>query len=132
MTSEEIVQDVAMEVYKHWEEEWDDGLVRFVTHRRLVDLYRRRATRVCTQLELTEWWEPTYDSGALDTLLDVHKNWLKLSDRDKTVVQMVVEGRGHEEIAKHFNMSNANSRWILHRARLTLRGEGPISSRKRL
>lgn len=131
LTPEEIIQEVAMDVWRHWDEDWDDGLVRFVTSRRLIDLYRRRKAKICDKGEIQPWNEPLYSLEGLDDVLDMAPRWAKLSKRDKKLIQMVVEGYAHREIANALNTTIGNSRDRLYQVRLMLLGEKPINTNKR-
>ena len=131
MTAEEIINEVATDVYKHWDETWDDGLVRFVTSRRLIDLYRKRQTRTCVQLDIAEWNEPLYELSGLDDLIDMSVRWKRLSKKDQKLIELVVQGYGHRQIANMMDTTISNSRDRLYRVRLMLKGLKPISTTKR-
>ena len=131
MTAEEIVQEVSLAVFKHWDDTWDDGLIRFVTSRRVIDLYHSRKNYRFLRGEMGEWNEPFHESDGLDDLLDINQRWMLLSDKDRKLVELVVSGKGHKEIASHMDTTIGNSRDRLYQVRLMLAGKKKISTNKR-
>lgn len=131
MTAEELIQEVATDVYKHWDESWDDALVRFVTSRRLIDIYRKRQKKVWTQCDLEDWNTPLYEMDGLDDLLDMRSRWAKLSDTDRKVISLTVEGCSYQEIGDHLGISRSAAGDRLYRLRLMLSGKAPIHTNKR-
>ena len=129
MTSEEIIQEVAIDVFKHWEEDWEISLIRFVTNRRVVDMFRRRQRYITMQCDLTDLNMPSYDMEGLDKLLDMRKLWEGLSKKERKLMGMVVEGRSHNEMAERLGSTPSATRDKMYRLRLILSGKAPITTR---